>query len=89
MLTSYLCQEARLKGALSLIVSVVVADIVLLSSGWTVLTVVSAYLAKKRNHDGIPLSAFSLPLFTLAPSLAGADGSEFLCLCNMFRWDCT
>jgi hypothetical protein len=52
VLTSFLCQGGKLKSPLSLIVSVVVADLVLLSSGWTVLTIVSAWLAKKRNHDG-------------------------------------
>jgi len=50
--TSYLCQTTRLKAPLSLIVSVLVADLVLLSSGWTVLALIAAWLAKKRNHDG-------------------------------------
>jgi hypothetical protein len=51
--TSYFCQTTKLKAPLSLIVSVLIADLVLLSSGWTVLTLISAWLAKKKSHEGM------------------------------------
>ena len=65
--TSYLCQTVQLKPPLSLIFSVLVADLVLLSSGWTVLTLTAAWLAKKRDHDGMNNGALLLIIANYCP----------------------
>jgi hypothetical protein len=71
--TSYLCQTTRLKTPLSLIVSVLIADLILLSSGWTVLTLIAAWLAKKKNHEGIEIVSRELTVanFCACASCAG------------------
>jgi len=47
--TNYLCQVPRRKPWGSLIISILVADLVLLRALWTVVTLVSTYFAKRRD----------------------------------------
>lgn len=52
IVATYLCQRAQLKPTFSLITGVLVADTVMLSVGWAILTMIATRMARKRYYDG-------------------------------------
>lgn len=50
--TNYLCSETRSKTPLALFISVMVANIVLLSTGYQIIFIMSSVIAKRRDSNG-------------------------------------